>query len=422
MSPLLSLMQDQVEHVMIRGEKSVIAINSFLPFKQKLHALNHLHKYRFIFISPEMLALSEVKKALLTCSISIYVVDEAHCISQWGPDFRPDYLSLGQIKEELGSPVTLALTATATPKIRDDIRNALKMNTPDEWIHSVNRPNISLQVETASSFTEKVQLLKKYVSALKAPGIVYFSSKRLADELAEELNAALPKNISSYHAGLDQEQRILIQQQFLHNQLDWVFATSAFGMGVNKENIRTVIHFHLPSSMESFVQEIGRAGRDNKKSLSILLYSKGDEQIPLNLLELERPTLRQINDYKKWHRKVEKPVDLEEKIGITDIQNRVLQYYLSHERNDQYWADAVYKKMTDRLTEKHIKLSQVVAYAVSPICRRRMIVESFYEKRALPQPRCCDICGLELKEFEMPETPADEKNITDWKERLSLLF
>lgn len=422
MSPLLSLMQDQVEHVMVRGEKSVIAINSFLPFKQKRYALNHLHKYRFIFISPEMLALDEVKKALLTCSIALFVVDEAHCISQWGPDFRPDYLSLGQIREELGSPVTLALTATATPKIREDIRTALKMKTPDEWIYSVDRPNISLKVETASSFTEKVHILKQYISTLKAPGIVYFSSKRLADELADEINSALSKNIASYHAGLDQEQRILIQQQFLHNQLEWVFATSAFGMGVNKENIRTVIHFHLPSSMESFVQEIGRAGRDNKKSISILLYSKGDEQIPINLLELERPSLRQINDFKKWHRKVDTPADLEEKIGITDIQNRVLQYYISHERNDQYWADTVFNKMTDRLTEKYVKISQIVAYAASPVCRRRMVAESFYETKELQQPQCCDICGLHLKEFEMDEVFEDKENIADWKERLALLF
>ncbi|PPA71289.1 RecQ family ATP-dependent DNA helicase [Jeotgalibacillus proteolyticus] len=419
-SPLLSLMQDQVEQIKYRGEKSVIALNSFLPYKEKVQALHNLRQFRFIFISPEMLVLPEVKKALASCLIRLFVVDEAHCISQWGPDFRPDYMLLGEVKKQLGSPVTLALTATATQKIRSDIRTALKLSSPAEWVYSVNRPNIALNVKQIDSFQQKIEILKEYMRTISSPGIVYFSSKRLADELAAEMHQHLDRQIASYHAGLDTEQRILIQQQFLNDQLDWIFATSAFGMGVNKENIRTVIHFHMPSSMESFVQEIGRAGRDGKKSVSILLYLKGDEKITGNLLELENLSLRQINEYKKIRQETVNQKVVEEKAGISEIQYRVLNYFEKHE-NHKNWEENVFRLMSDRLRERKEQLTQMTFYATSPTCRRRLVIESFNEREFSSKAHCCDVCGLNLEDFSTEDKGAGSA-AQSWEKRLARLL
>ncbi|KIL48096.1 hypothetical protein KR50_22630 [Jeotgalibacillus campisalis] len=420
-SPLLSLMQDQVEQIKIRGEKKVIALNSFLSFKEKKQALKNLQHYKFIFISPEMLNLAEISEALSSCSIRLFVVDEAHCISQWGPDFRPDYLQLGAIKEKLGSPVTLALTATATVKIRADICQSLKMASPDEWVYSVNRPNIALKVEQLSSFQEKIHTLKQFIETLSSPGIVYFSSKKLADELAEEMNQTTAKKISSYHAGLEQDQRILIQQQFLTDQLDWIFATSAFGMGVNKENIRTIIHFHLPSSMEAFVQEIGRAGRDGEKSLSILLYLSKDEQITTNLLELERPSLRQISEFEKIKHTASGLKEIEEKTGLSEVQNRVLHYYAKIETNHSNWAGHVNQLILKRMVEKKRKIDQMVTYVTTDNCRRQLIVRCFDETNSIIQPFCCDQCGFPLESY-IGSLGSEQRKVITWQNRLASIF
>lgn len=419
-SPLLSLMQDQVEQIKYRGEKNVIALNSFLAFKERKRALKNLRSYRFIFISPEMLNIAEITEALSSCSIKLFVVDEAHCISQWGPDFRPDYLTLGKIKEELGSPVTLALTATATVKIRADICQTLKMDNPDEWVYSVNRPNIALKVEQLSTFKEKVLKLKDYIESLASPGIVYFSSKKLADELSEELNQTTTKKISSYHAGLEQDQRILIQQQFITDQLDWIFATSAFGMGVNKENIRTVIHFHMPSSMEAFVQEIGRAGRDGNKSLSILLYLSKDEQITTNLLELERPSIRQIGEFEKMFTTASDFKKIEEQVGLSEIQNRVLHYYAKNDSMRNNWVNRVDQQISTRILEKKSKMIQMTEYVTADACRRHKITQCFDEEQPAPQLLCCDQCGLPLDPFKRKSESLN--TYLTWQERLSTIF
>ena len=293
-SPLLSLMQDQADQLKMSGEKSVLTLNSFLTLNQKRKALDRLHSYRFIFLSPEMLSLESVIKSLKSIEIGLFVIDEAHCISQWGYDFRPDYLNLGEVRRELNNPLTLALTATATTEVRRDIVSKLEIGQAEEIVSSVDRENIAIIVERLISYDEKLSRVLELVRKFTGSGIIYFSSKKVAESVTGFLQENGIDSVNYYHGGMEQEQRMLIQQQFISGQLKIICATSAFGMGVNKSDVRYVIHFHMPSTMEAYLQEIGRAGRDRKQSVAVLLYSEGDEGLPLHLMEQQLPTDMQI--------------------------------------------------------------------------------------------------------------------------------
>ncbi len=325
-SPLLSLMQDQVEQIRIRGEKKVAALNSFLDYKTKIQILNRISTFRYVFISPEMLANPAVLEKIKQTKIALFVVDEAHCISQWGPDFRTDYLSLGEVRENLGSPTTLALTATATSTILDDIKDVLRLKKPICCIYSVDRPNISLVVEKLDSFSDKRERILSYVKKLKNPGVIYFSSKKMTEEMASFLQSNGVNSVAYYHGGMEQEDRILIQQQFLSDQINIICATSAFGMGINKENIRFVLHYHMPSNLESYLQEIGRAGRDGLQSIAILMHAPGDEQLPMQLLENELPLKWQIQEYLEKNHQLHHNFD-GSTLGLNEAQERYLKYY-----------------------------------------------------------------------------------------------
>ncbi|MEW8972227.1 MAG: ATP-dependent DNA helicase RecQ [Mesobacillus sp.] len=432
-SPLLSLMQDQVDQMMAMGEKRVIALNSFLSPQQKAKALEELERYRFIFISPEMLGIDSVLNRIKKLSVSLFVVDEAHCISQWGYDFRPDYLKLGEFREKLGRPLTLALTATASAEVRKDIAEKLHLGVWNEVVYSVDRPAISLAVEFASTFQEKLDRTVELVKYLKGPGIIYFSSKKVAEQTAVHLRENGIMKAMAYHGGLDPESRILIQQQFINGQLDVVCATSAFGMGINKEDVRYVIHFHMPLQIESYLQEIGRAARDGRDSIAILIYTPGDEQLAYQLAEGEMPDQYQIDrlfaflienqiHYQDLAGRAE---ELSMICGFTEIQWRIVEDYLSNIESMDYKRDKVslVQLIENRLFVKNMKIKKMLEWIQTKQCKRTFILGLFGEEIQERPRNCCSNCGIEINHFEDTEQSASQCEAElDWKQELASIL
>ncbi|WP_240035230.1 RecQ family ATP-dependent DNA helicase [Neobacillus notoginsengisoli] len=432
-SPLLSLMQDQVEQMMKRGEKRVVALNSFLSPIEKRRVLANLQSYKFIFLSPEMLGFGNVIEKLKNLKLSLLVIDEAHCISQWGYDFRPDYLKLGTFRERIGSPLTLALTATATPEVRDDILKKLCVRDATRIEASVNRPNIAFHIEKMEHEHEKKQRAIDLAKSLKQPGIIYFSSKKAAEQLAQLLRENGLTRTMAYHGGLDQEQRILIQEQFINGQLDIICATSAFGMGINKVDIRYIIHYHMPMQIESYLQEVGRAGRDGEPSVAILLYAEGDEQLQFFLAEGELPSIRQLDDFFSYMQlnSMEKEDEriFEEAAtanGLTETQWRWLAAYLNDETATTYEeiADKAKSYVIARNSAKMENIKRMKQWINTDGCLRNYLLRYFYESE-LPElgTHCCDFCGLDLHFYKGSVTglPRRQEN-TNWKERLTVLL
>ncbi len=275
-SPLLSLMDNQVAQMRLAGEKRTAALNSMLSRPERHYIEQHLGQYKFLFVSPEMLQSSYFMSLLSEIKIGLFVVDEAHCISQWGQDFRPDYLFLGDVRSKLAYPRTLALTATAPRTVINDIQETLHLK--DNVMLDRTDPNRSnifyhiMEIHPQEKDDQLISLLADY----PMPAVIYFSSKKQADSVSQLISERTQLKVDTYHADRSSEDRTTIQRQFLSNKLDVICATSAFGMGINKENIRSIIHYHLPNTVEEYIQEVGRAGRDGKQSMATLLYSYTD--------------------------------------------------------------------------------------------------------------------------------------------------
>src|SRR5664280_829540 len=274
-SPLIALMDDQVQKLKELGF-AVECIHSGRDRETSRRVCSDYlgGKLQYLFIAPERLRVTGFPEMLAKRKPSLIAIDEAHCISQWGHDFRPDYRMLGQYLPSLRPAPVLALTATATPLVQNDIANQLALTEPTHFIHGFRRENIGIEIVEALP-SQRPSLARQILIETKhRPAIVYAPTRKQADSLAKEWAGEF--RVASYHAGLDSERRSRVQEEFMTGKLDVMVATTAFGMGIDKADVRTVIHTALPGSLEGYYQEIGRAGRDGNPSRAILMHSYGD--------------------------------------------------------------------------------------------------------------------------------------------------
>ncbi len=336
-SPLISLMKDQVEQLRQLGVETAL-LNSSLS--QKDYHLNFTNvksgKAKLLYLAPESLQKEDISNLLKSVKVDCITVDEAHCISEWGHDFRKDYRQLGNFKKSFSSAVCIGLTATATPRVQDDIMKNLKMNHPQKFIASFDRPNLFLQViPKREPLQQAVEFLNEHKNQ---SGIIYCFSRKQVDSLHEELSE-LGFSTKPYHAGLSDEERNTNQDLFIKDEVQIIIATIAFGMGINKSNVRFVLHYDLPKNLESYYQEIGRSGRDGVRSDCLLLFSYAD--------------ISKIN------------------------------YFIDQKEDER-----------ERLSAK-VHLEAMIKYAETEICRRHPLINYFGEVYKIDDCAMCDNCLAE---------------------------
>jgi ATP-dependent DNA helicase RecQ len=276
-SPLISLMKDQVDSLLQSSVAEAAALHSGLSPEERWEVERRVRAgaIRLLYVAPERLRSLEFVLALRRAGVGLFVVDEAHCISEWGHNFRPDYLFLPRAVRDLGNPPVLALTATATPRVREDILRSLKMRSPEVVVTSFNRPNLTYRVLGAREKKHKLPLILDVIRKSPPPGIIYATTRKECEELAASLRRA-GVDSAAYHAGLGAAERSEVQERFMTDELPVVVATIAFGMGVDKPNVRFVIHSSVPGSLPAYIQESGRAGRDGEQAECVVLHRGAD--------------------------------------------------------------------------------------------------------------------------------------------------
>ena len=344
-TPLIALMKDQVQNLSDRGIKA-LCVNAGMSHREVETVLNNAAygDFKFLYVSPERLGTRLFRNYVQEMNINYIVVDEAHCISQWGYDFRPDYLQIGKLREMVDAPV-IALTATATPKVADDIMDRLGFEEKNLIKSGFERPNLSYIVRKCE---DKLGQLLSICSSVAGTGIVYVRNRKKTEELATFLTAN-GISASFYHAGLGQDSRADRQEKWKTDKIRVMVCTNAFGMGIDKPDVRFVVHFDLPDSPEAYFQEAGRGGRDGKRSFAVLLWNSTDLKRMRQIATVSFPSLEYIEDiYHKVHTFFNIPYDTGEgrqlKFNIEDFCK-----HYSLQRASAYYA-IVYIERTGHWT------------------------------------------------------------------------
>lgn len=428
-SPLVSLMLDQVKELKSIRFPQVTALHSLVGKSERAMILENLADYKLLYISPELLQNKVIMQYLQMVQIDRLVIDEAHCISQWGHEFRPDYLRIADVHKQLEYPPVLALSATATDAVREDIRNILNLENIKEHIYPMDRKNISLTVhKIATGHEAKLKNINHYIKNFRVPTIIFFSNRQLTEDVAEELSSAYPnRRVAYYHGQMEHMDRILIQQQFINDQIDIICCTSAFGMGINKPNIRLVIHYHVSQDLESFIQEIGRAGRDDEKSASVVLYSDEDIERNIHLLKNDLITSNQLKTVfsmlqslaSKQEKLPSSDREIETLFQLADGQWRFLFYQFEKHGmikkdtvhyNSDLWQQAFYnikRYMNERKEIKEAQLLKMINWLQDKKCLRQSLYKNFQDTVQKLDSFCCTNCTLNLKDWKPNKIEVD---------------
>ncbi len=405
-SPLIALMQDQVEALEAAGVAATF-INSNLnrgEQNQRYQAFVR-GETQLLYVAPERFANPLFTQGLARAGVELFAVDEAHCISEWGHNFRPDYLQLGEIRERLGQPRTLALTATANPQVRRDILSRLGLaGAAREVVTTVDRPNLTFAVVPLAGLPERRQWLIDYVREHAGQsGIIYARTRRNVEELAEALQHA-GLSAEAYHAGLDRNHRTAVQRRFTVGRTDVIVATNAFGMGIDKPDVRFVVHLQMPARIEAYYQEAGRAGRDGDPAECTLLYARRDRAAQQRFIDMQHPDDATVRDaWQRW-------------VGIAHAESGRLPFDVGNADPDQFGLivsalrdsgllDPVELRLRSfdrmapidtRAVTRHrdyaeARLREMTEYAETKSCRRALVLRYFGEQ---PPAQCgnCDNC------------------------------
>jgi ATP-dependent DNA helicase RecQ len=444
-SPLVALMQDQVEALAARGLGGQVAlVNAQQDASVNAEALHRAStgELRLLYVAPERFAAPGFLERMAAARVGLFVVDEAHCVSQWGHDFRPDYFRLADAARALGAATIMASTATATPRVAADVARRLGLRDPLHVATGFDRPNIAFVVARPAPHEKRALVVQALRAQDALPAIVYAGTRAGAEELAADLVGALGEPAAAYHAGLDRQHRAQVQRRFLADEVRVICATNAFGMGVDKPNVRTVVHASVPASLEAYYQEAGRAGRDGRPARALLLAENRDKALHVHFIKREEVD----EGLPGWladriaasadgdSRYVLDAAELARDLGGDGDRLRALIGHLTRAhvvapspsapdrvagtvlgRFDRRAAALCRASLAEAARARWRQYREIWAYVERDDCRRAAIMRHFGD-RAAPRSemaRCCDVCDRSLRLVAPPPDPVEIEGLDD---------
>ena len=442
-SPLVALMQDQVDALRQRGREDVALVNSQQDAGTNRAAVEAAvaGNLRLLYVAPERFSSPGFVDRIRAARVGLFVVDEAHCVSQWGHDFRPDYFRLADAARYVGARSLMASTATATPQVAADVVRRLGLRDAVSVTTGFDRPNLAFAVARPAPHEKRPLIVQALADPEARPAIVYAGTRAGSEELAKALANAAGVRTAAYHAGLPREQRARVQRAFLADEIDVIVATNAFGMGVDKPNVRTVVHASVPSSLEAYYQEAGRGGRDGRPARALLMAENRDKALHVHFIKRDELTeampgrvAQALGDHADGNARYE--LDswrLEEVTGLSDEQLRAVLGHLARAGVVEP-APAMPERLIGRMVAdfdgraaglcrasmggaaraRWRQYRDIWAYVESDGCRRQRILRHFGDRSAPDRSGpCCDVCDAGLLPALPPPDPVSVASLDE---------